>query len=85
MDTPKASWFVSLETLNWARLWWAIGILATFWSALAGVTLFIPAFDLYYKVINIVLGALTGAMLFAARGGKYIVDRTEPPPQDGKP
>jgi hypothetical protein len=72
--------FTLVENVDWVQLWWIVGILATFWSLLAGVTLIFPAFDPAYKVINILLGAATGAFLFAARGGKYVKDRSELPP-----
>jgi hypothetical protein len=74
-----------VQNIDWVKLWWVAGIIATFWAMLAGITVIFPAFDPWYKVINIVLGALTGATLFAARGGKYVSDRSELPPQDGKP
>jgi hypothetical protein len=73
-----------VENVDWTRLWWIAGVLATFWAGLAAITLVFPAFDPWYKVINIVLSAAVGAALFAARGGKYVASRTEPP-QDGRP
>jgi len=73
------------SNIDWTKLWWIVGILTAFWSAMAGITVLYPQFDPFYKLINIVLGAVSGALLFAARGGKYVTDRTQIPPQDGKP
>lgn len=76
--------FNSVESINWNRLWWVVGILVAFWSGMAGVTILVPAFDIWYKVINIILSAVFGALLFAARGTVYVRDRTQVPPADGK-
>jgi hypothetical protein len=70
----KVKWFHSLETLNWTRLWWIVGIITTFWL---GLIMIIPMN--WFKVVSIVLSALQTALLFAARGTKYVVNRTEPP------
>lgn len=78
------NFFTSLEYVNWTRLWWIVTIITTFWALMAAVTVIYPAFDPYYKVANIVLNALSGALLFAARGTKYVTERKEPP-ADGKP
>ena len=75
----KANWFNSPETINWTRLWWFIGIITTMWLGLATI---IP--QDYFKPISIVLSALQSAILFAARGTKYVTNRTEPP-ADGNP
>lgn len=72
-------WFNSLENMNWTRLWWLLGIITTLWLGLAAV---IPGES--YKVISVVLSAIQSALLFATRGTKYVVNRTEPP-ADGKP
>jgi hypothetical protein len=74
-----------VENIDWVKLWWIVGIVSTFWALLAGITIEFPAFDRYYKLINIVLNAVTCALLFAARGGKYVRDRQDLPPMDGKP
>ena len=76
--------FPSFESINWTRLWWVVGFTTAFWAGLAGITVFFPKFDPYYKCINIILGAVSAAVLFAARGTKYVVNRTEPP-VDGRP
>jgi len=76
--------FATFETLNWTRMWWVVGIMTAFWASLAGITILFPVFDPWYKGINIVLGAVSAALLFAARGTKYIANRTEPP-ADGRP
>lgn len=76
---------VFVSNIDWVKLWWVVGILSTFWAALAGITIIWPWTDPYYKVVNIVLGAASGAMLFAVRGGKYVANRQELPPPDGKP
>lgn len=74
-----------VSNIDWTKLWWVVGILFTFWSSLVTLTVMYPAFDPYYKVINVILGAAVGALLFAARGGKYVESRATPPPQNGKP
>ena len=68
-----------VENIDWTKLWYIAGILAAFWGGLAGITIIYPAFDGPYKVVNIILGAVVGAALFAARGGKYVSERKEPP------
>ena len=73
-----------VENIDWVKLWWIAGVLATFWAGLAALTVVWPAFDTVYKVINIIGGAAVGAALFAARGGKYVTDRSQLPPQDGR-
>lgn len=79
------NFFHSVEHIDWVKLWWIFGALFTFWSGLAAITVMYPAFDPVYKITNIILGAATGAALFAARGNKFVQNRTELPPQDGKP
>jgi hypothetical protein len=74
----KTKWFNSLENINWVRLWWIVGILTAFWLGLVTV---IPM--TWFKPISVVLSAAQSAMLFAARGTKYVSSRTEPP-ADGK-
>ncbi len=73
------------ENIDWTKIWFMLGVFGTFWSGLTAMTLIWPAFDLPFKIINLLLGAAVGAALFAARGSKYVVNRTDPPPQDGKP
>ena len=72
------------SNIDWTKLWWAVGIMTTFWAGLAGITVMFPDFDPYYKVVNIALGAVSTALLFAARGNKYVANRQEPP-EGGKP
>lgn len=72
------------EQIDWTQLWWVVGIVTVFWGGLAALTIMYPAFDDAYKIVNIVLTAILSALLFAARGNKYVKDRTEPP-ADGKP
>lgn len=76
--------FPTLDTIDWTKLWWVVGITTAFWAGLAGITVLFPAFDPYYKVVNIILGAVSAALLFAARGTKYVSNRQEPP-ESGKP
>lgn len=73
------NWFHKLENISWTRLWWAVGIISAFWM---GMVTIIPA-DIF-KWVAVPLSALQTAMLFAARGNKYVINRTEPP-ADGKP
>jgi|WetSurSiteA1Bulk_404760.scaffolds.fasta_scaffold02632_6 hypothetical protein len=77
-------WFNSLESINWTRLWWILGMVTVFWGGLTTMTIIYPAFDKPWKLVNIFLTALLAAILFAARGTKYVTGRTEPP-ADGKP
>jgi hypothetical protein len=72
-------WFNSLESMNWIRLWWIVGIVTTLWLGMATI---IPM--AYFKPVSVVLSALQSALLFATRGTKYVQNRTEPP-ADGKP
>lgn len=74
----KVNWFNSLESINFTRLWWIVGILTTLWLGLATI---IPMN--WFKPISVALSALQSAMLFAARGTKYVANRVEPP-TDGK-
>jgi hypothetical protein len=74
----KTNWFNKLETINWTRLWWIVGIVACFWT---GIITLVPA-DVF-KYVAIPLNALQVALAFAARGTKYVVNRIEPP-VDGK-
>jgi len=80
----KAAWFSKRADINWSRLWLIVGVITTFWAGLASITMIFPAFDIYYKIANIILSAVSSALLFVARGNKYAVNRQEPP-QDGKP
>ncbi len=73
-----------VENIDWTKLWWIVTILTTFWALMAGATVLFPGFETWYKLINIILGALSGALLFAARGGKYVRDRSESPPPGGQ-
>jgi hypothetical protein len=75
----KIPWFNKLENLNWIRLWWVIGIISAFWLGLVTI---VPM--VWFKPISVVLSAIQTALLFAARGTKYVTNRTEPP-ADGKP
>jgi hypothetical protein len=75
----KANWFHNLENLNWTKLWWIVGILSILWVGLAEI---VPAN--YYRPVSVILMAVQSALLFASRGTKYVVNRTEPP-ADGKP
>ena len=75
----KTAWFNSLENINWTRLWWILGIVTALWLGL--VTIMPPN---VFKPVSIVLSALQSALLFAARGTKYVQTRTDPP-EDGKP
>jgi hypothetical protein len=75
----KNNWFNSLENMNWTRLWWIVGILTAFWLGL--VTIVPPV---WFKPISVVLSSIQSALLFAARGTKYVTSRMDPPP-DGKP
>lgn len=74
-----------VSNIDWVKLWWVAGIISVFWGLLVGITIIYPVLDPYYKLVNIVLSAVTGAALFAARGGKYVQNRQELPPQDGRP
>jgi hypothetical protein len=75
----KVPWFNSLESINWTKMWWVVGIITTFWLGLVTV---VPV--QWFKVISIVLSALQSALLFASRSTKYVTNRTEPP-ADGQP
>jgi len=77
-------WFTKWEYINWTRLWSIVGVFTVFWSAMTGITFIWPALDTPFKIINIILGAITLALVFAARSSVYIVNR-QPPPADGKP
>ena len=77
MTAPK--WFNSLETINWKRLWWVLGIVLTVWTGL--VTMLPPEI---YKPVAVILAALQSAFLFAARGTVYVTDRNQVPPQGGQ-
>lgn len=68
-----------VQNVDWVRLWWIVGIVAAFWTGL--VTLLPPK---VYQPVAVVLAALQAGLLFAARGGKYVADRTQLPPADGK-
>jgi hypothetical protein len=72
-------WFTGMENINWTRLWWVVGVICVFWTGL--VTLMPMS---VYKPVAVILAAAQGALLFAARGNKYVANRTEPP-ADGKP
>jgi hypothetical protein len=72
------------ENVDWTKIWLMLGVLGTFWTSMTAITLIYPSFDKPFKVINLLLGALVAATLFAARGSKYVKDRTQDPPQDGK-
>jgi len=78
----EPNWFSS--NVNWTRLWWVVGIVTVFWSGLSGLVLTFPAFAKIFAVINVLLTASLAALLFAARGTKYIANRQEPP-ADGRP
>ena len=71
--------FVSFEHIDWTRMAWIVGIVIALWIGLDTV---LPA-NVYHTVSKI-LAAIQAALLFAARGSKYVVNRTEPP-ADGKP
>jgi hypothetical protein len=73
-----------VQNTDWVRIWATVGTISTFWIGLTALSLIWPAFDIWYKVINVVLGAGVNAALYAARAGKYVTNRTEPP-QDGRP
>jgi hypothetical protein len=72
--------FESIETIDWIKLWWIVGFILAIWVGL--VSMLPPEI---YKPVAIVLAALQSGFLFAARGARFIKDRTEMPPQDGKP
>ncbi len=76
------NYFVS--NINWTALWWIFGVVALLWTGLAELPTLFPAFAPYYRVISGFLIAAQTAAAFAARGGKFVVNRSEPP-QDGKP
>ncbi len=82
MKVDKVITFV--ENPDWTKIWAIVGTISVFWIGLTALSVIWPAFDLPYKVINIILGALVNAALFAARAGKYVANRTEPP-ANGKP
>ena len=82
MKLPQIITFV--ENADWTRIWATVGTISTFWIGLTALSVMYPAFDTAYKIINIVLGAAVNAALYAARAGKYVADRNEPP-QDGRP
>lgn len=73
-----------VQNADWVRIWATVGTIATFWIGLTALSVIWPAFDVWYKAINIFLGAAVNAALYAARAGKYVQNRVEPP-QDGKP
>ncbi len=73
-----------VENADWVRIWATVGTISTFWIGLTALSVMYPAFDPYYKITNIVLGAAVNAALYAARAGKYVASRVEPP-SDGKP
>ncbi len=73
-----------VQNADWVRIWATVGTISTFWIGLTALSIVWPAFDVWYKVINILLGAAVNAALYAARAGKYVESRTEPP-QDGRP
>jgi hypothetical protein len=75
----KTKWFNSLETINWTRLWWIVGIMTAFWLGLVTI---VPI--AWFKPVAVILSASQTALLFAARGTKYVANRQEPP-ADGKP
>jgi len=56
-----------------------VGIIGSLWLGLAAI---VP--EQWFKPIAVVLSAVQSAILFAARGTKYVESNTEPP-QDGKP
>ena len=66
------TYFVS--NIDWIKLWFVVGFVTVLWTGLAEV---IPPH--YYKAVSVVLQAVQAAILFAARGGKYVNNRTEPP------
>jgi hypothetical protein len=72
--------FESIETIDWIKLWWIVGFILATWAGL--VSMLPPEI---YKPVAIVLAALQSGFLFAARGARFIKDRTEMPPPDGKP
>ncbi len=71
--------FTSLEHINWTRYWFIIGTIVILWIGLAEI---VPLS--VYKPVSVILQAIQGALLFAARSSKYAEGST-PPPQDGKP
>jgi len=73
------NWIKYLLTIKWVQLWWVVGIVGSLWLGLATV---VP--EQWFKPIAVVLSAVQSAILFAARGTKYVESNTEPP-QDGKP
>jgi hypothetical protein len=75
----KVPWFNSLESINWTKLWWVVGIITAFWLGLITI---VPM--TWFKPISVILSALQTAFLFAARGTKYVINRTAPP-ADGQP
>lgn len=77
-------WITFVQNPDWIRIWATVGTLSTFWIGLAALSIIYPAFDIWYKIINILLVAGVNAALYAARAGKYVEQRT-PPPTDGKP
>jgi hypothetical protein len=72
--------FESIETIDWIKLWWIVGFILAVWVGL--VTMLPPEI---YKPVAVVLAALQSGFLFAARGARFIEDRTGMPSQDGKP
>lgn len=74
-----------VSNIDWVKLWSVVGTLTAFWAGLTALTIVYPGFDTWFKVINIILGAATWGALFAARAGKYVADRSQLPPADGKP
>ena len=77
-------WITFVQNADWVRIWATVGTISTFWIGLTALSVMYPAFDPYYKVINIFLGAAVNAALYAARAGKYVTNRADPP-TDGKP
>ena len=75
---------IFVKNIDWTQLWYIVGIVVVFWGGLATFTVIFPAFDIPYKVVNTLLSAAGAATLFAARGGKYVEDRSQVPPADGK-
>ena len=70
-------YFVSIESLNWPRLWLVVGTVAIVWGGIA--TLVPPR---YHGPVMTVLSAVQAGITFAMRAGKYVQDRQEIPPPD---
>jgi len=75
-----AAWFNTVENINWNRMWWVVGVLTTIWLGLASI---VPA--KIFSPISVILSAVQSGFLFAARGTRYVQDRNQAPPADGKP